>query len=35
VIPRYTPPAIAAVFNEQAKLDRWLEIELLAVEGWV
>jgi adenylosuccinate lyase len=34
VIPRYTPPAIAAVFNEQAKLDRWLEIELLAAEGW-
>ncbi len=35
VIPRYTPPAIAAVFGEQARLDRWLEIEILAAEGWV
>jgi adenylosuccinate lyase len=34
VIPRYTPPAIAAVFTDQARLDRWLEIELLAAEGW-
>jgi len=34
VISRYTPPAIARVFSEQARLARWLEIELLAVEGW-
>jgi len=34
VIPRYTPPKIAAVFSEESKLARWLEVELLAVEGW-
>ena len=34
MIPRYTPQAIADVFGEQARLDRWLEIELLAAEGW-
>ena len=34
MIPRYTPPKIAAVFSEDSKLGRWLEVELLAVEGW-
>ena len=34
MIPRYTPPKIAAVFSEDSKLRRWLEVELLAVEGW-
>jgi adenylosuccinate lyase len=34
VIPRYTPPKIADVFSEESKLRRWLEVELLAVEGW-
>jgi adenylosuccinate lyase len=34
VIPRYTPPKIAEVFSEESKLGRWLEVELLAVEGW-
>jgi adenylosuccinate lyase len=34
VIPRYTPPRIAEVFSEQSRLRRWLEVELLAVEGW-
>jgi adenylosuccinate lyase len=34
VIPRYTPPRIAAIFSEESKLRRWLEVELLAVEGW-
>jgi adenylosuccinate lyase len=34
VIPRYTPPKIAAVFSEESKLRRWLEVELLACEGW-
>ena len=33
VIPRYTPPKIAEVFGEEARLRWWLEIELLAVEG--
>jgi len=34
VIPRYTPAAIAAIFNDDSRLRRWLEVELLAAEGW-
>jgi adenylosuccinate lyase len=34
VIPRYTPPRIADVFSEESRLRRWLEVELLACEGW-
>jgi adenylosuccinate lyase len=34
VIPRYTPAAIAAIFSDESRLGRWLEVELLAVEGW-
>jgi adenylosuccinate lyase len=34
VIPRYTPPRIAAIFSDESRLRRWLEVELLAVEGW-
>jgi adenylosuccinate lyase len=34
VIPRYTPPEIAAIFSDESRLRRWLDIELLASEGW-
>ena len=34
VIPRYQTPEMAAVFSDTARLGRWLEIELLAVEAW-
>ncbi len=34
MIPRYTPPRIAEIFSEESRLTRWLEVELLAVEGW-
>jgi adenylosuccinate lyase len=34
VIPRYTPPEIAAIFSDASRLQRWLDIELLASEGW-
>lgn len=34
MIPRYTPPEIADVFSDDSRLRRWLEIELLAAEGW-
>ena len=34
VIPRYTPPRIASIFSDESRLRRWLEVELLAVEGW-
>jgi len=34
VIPRYCPPEIAAVFSDESRLRRWLDVELLACEGW-
>ncbi len=34
MIPRYTPPEIAAIFSDESRLRRWLDIELLASEGW-
>ena len=33
MIPRYSPPDMAALFSDEARLARWLEVELLAVEG--
>jgi adenylosuccinate lyase len=35
VIPRYSRDEMAAIFSERAKLSRWLEIEILAVEARV
>jgi adenylosuccinate lyase len=34
VIPRYTLPEMAAVWSDQARLEHWLHIEILACEGW-
>jgi adenylosuccinate lyase len=34
VIPRYSLPEMAALFTEEARLEMWLEVEVLAVEGW-
>ncbi|MHB8719578.1 MAG: adenylosuccinate lyase [Candidatus Dormibacteria bacterium] len=34
MIPRYTPREIAAIFSDESRLRRWLDIELLACEGW-
>ncbi|HLH27663.1 MAG TPA: adenylosuccinate lyase [Acidimicrobiales bacterium] len=34
MIPRYSPPAMAALFGDEARLAGWLEVELLATEGW-
>ena len=34
VIARYSLPEMAAVFSDEARLARWLEIELLATEAW-
>ena len=34
MIPRYSIPKISSIFSEEAKMQRWLEVELLAVEGW-
>ena len=35
MIPRYSREEMAAIFSEQAKFARWLEIEILAVEARV
>ncbi len=34
MIPRYTLPEMAAVWSDEARFGRWLEIEILAVEAW-
>jgi adenylosuccinate lyase len=34
LIPRYSLPEMAAVWSDQARLENWLEIEILAVEAW-
>jgi adenylosuccinate lyase len=34
MIARYSLPEMAALFSDEAKLALWLEVELLAVEGW-
>jgi adenylosuccinate lyase len=33
VIPRYSPTDMAALWSDEARFARWLEVELLAVEG--
>jgi adenylosuccinate lyase len=33
VIPRYEVPEVAAVWSDEARMENWLEIELLAVEA--
>lgn len=34
MIPRYSLPEMAELFSEVSRLRNWLEVELLAVEGW-
>ncbi|MGC1511596.1 MAG: adenylosuccinate lyase [Acidimicrobiales bacterium] len=34
MIPRYSLPAMAVLFTDQARLGRWLEVEVLATEAW-
>jgi adenylosuccinate lyase len=34
VIPRYALPEMSAMWSDRARLERWLEIEILAVEAW-
>ncbi len=34
MIPRYTLPEMAELWSDEARFATWLEIELLAVEGW-
>ena len=34
MIPRYSLPEMATLFTDEARLETWLEVEVLAVEGW-
>jgi adenylosuccinate lyase len=34
VIERYSRPAMKAIWSEEGKLARWLEVELASLEGW-
>ncbi len=34
MIPRYAPQQIAKIFSDTSRLQRWLDVELLACEGW-
>ena len=34
MIPRYSLPEMAALFTDEARFEQWLEVELLAVEGF-
>jgi adenylosuccinate lyase len=34
MIPRYTRPAIGAVWTQQSKLETWLRVELAATDAW-
>ncbi|MFM8303920.1 MAG: hypothetical protein ACKOA9_06440 [Actinomycetota bacterium] len=34
MIPRYSLPAIADLFSDEARFSTWLEVEILAVEAW-
>jgi adenylosuccinate lyase len=34
VIPRYTLPEMAAVWSDQARMEHWRRIEVLAVQAW-
>jgi adenylosuccinate lyase len=35
VIARYSRPAMTAIWSDEARLERWLSVELAALEGWV
>ena len=35
MIARYSRPAMAAIWSDEGKLRRWLEVELAALDGWV
>ncbi|HVM69961.1 MAG TPA: adenylosuccinate lyase [Gaiellaceae bacterium] len=34
MIARYSRPAMARIWSDEGKLERWLEVELAALEGW-
>lgn len=34
MIPRYSRPAMAAIWSDQAKFQRWLDVEVAACDAW-
>ena len=34
VISRYSRPEMARIWSDEGKLERWLEVELAALDGW-
>ncbi|HEY3206322.1 MAG TPA: adenylosuccinate lyase [Gaiellaceae bacterium] len=34
MIARYSRPAMARIWSEEGKLERWLDVELAALDGW-
>ncbi len=34
MIPRYSRPQMAAIWSDQAKFDRWLDVEIAVCEAW-
>ena len=34
MIPRYSRPAMARIWSDESKLQRWLDVELAALDGW-
>ncbi|HEX4930400.1 MAG TPA: adenylosuccinate lyase [Gaiellaceae bacterium] len=34
MIPRYSRPAMSAIWSDERRLARWLEVELAALDGW-
>ncbi|HUY85927.1 MAG TPA: adenylosuccinate lyase [Acidimicrobiales bacterium] len=34
MIPRYSMPEMAGLFSDVARMSKWLQVELLTVEGW-
>jgi adenylosuccinate lyase len=34
VIPRYSRPAMTRIWSDENKLQRWLDVELAALDGW-
>ncbi len=35
MIPRYAPREMASLFTDEARFAMWLQVELLAIDGWV
>ena len=34
MISRYSRPEMARIWSDEGKLERWLEVELAALDGW-